>query len=362
MARAFEPSNKWVSRMDFYTVSEVWQSLIAEIRSVPATNFITCRLNPTLDTLASIARQTAALSTLGNVPLLPATESATQLGDYVIQPFENSVTGAEEVDVQVDILSSNTVVTDKASESEGNGTRRLATTGSLADSLTAACYTVIQFQSKYIGQLVGDCVVFQPSSNLNNPVQVCLPVSSAIPVYPAFTTDCFVSSASNTYSVASVSVARSADGLSICASLSASGTYCPGRTLASVTPDTPSAPAGCSSVASISENVITEAAALKAAGPVSLPGLVKIGQSAADFAPKAVYISASGTEDKEDFAANAQQASTSGSGSGSGDSTTGGTESTSAITEPPGTGSSWAASQHHVSGMLAGGLLLALVN
>eukprot|EP00913_Durusdinium_trenchii_P028719 g26934.t1 len=325
-------------------VSEVWQSLIAEIRSVPATNFITCRLNPTLDTLASIARQTAALSTLGNVPLLPATESATQLGDYVIQPFENSVTGAEEVDVQVDILSSNTVVTDKASESEGNGTRRLATTGSLADSLTAACYTVIQFQSKYIGQLVGDCVVFQPSSNLNNPVQVCLPVSSAIPVYPAFTTDCFVSSASNTYSVASVSVARSADGLSICASLSASGTYCPGRPVAS------------------SENVITEAAALKAAGPVSLPGLVKIGQSAADFAPKAVYISASGTEDKEDFAANAQQASTSGSGSGSGDSTTGGTESTSAITEPPGTGSSWAASQHHVSGMLAGGLLLALVN
>ena len=45
-----------------------------------ASNFISCRLNPTLDTLGSIAKQTAAQTALGNAPLLPGTDAATQLG------------------------------------------------------------------------------------------------------------------------------------------------------------------------------------------------------------------------------------------------------------------------------------------
>lgn len=45
-----------------------------------ASNFISCRLNPTLDTLGSIAQQTAAQTALGNAPLLPGTDAATQLG------------------------------------------------------------------------------------------------------------------------------------------------------------------------------------------------------------------------------------------------------------------------------------------
>ena len=62
-----------------------------------------------------------------------------------------------------------------------------------------------------------------------------------------------------------------------------------------MTPETESAPSGCGSVSAISASVQQEAAALKAAGPVILPGLVKLGEAVADFQPQAVYISAQGT-------------------------------------------------------------------
>lgn len=316
-ARAFEPSNKWVTRIAFEKVTDVWQNLIAAIRAVPAVNFVTCRIGPTLDTLVAIAKQTAAQSTLGTVPLLPATASATQVGDYVIEPSDNSVTGTTEIDVQVNLLSSGAEVAENAKGNSTNTTggnrrmrrkRRLAGTG-LSDTLTASCYTVVVNAGRYIGQLVGDCIIFSPSTALDNPVKVCLPTNPQIPVYGAFNLDCLVTVSSGVYSVAPMTVTKSTDGLSTCAQLSAPGTYCPGKIFGTGEPDR-SAPSGCGSVTAISDTVVTQAAVLKAAGPVSLPGLVKIGETVSSdgFAPQAVYISSSGTvQSVEDFAETAQQ-------------------------------------------------------
>ena len=55
-------------------------------------------------------------------------------------------------------------------------------------------------------------------------------------------------------------------------------------------------------MSAISANVQQEAAQLRANGPVTLPGLVKLGEAVADFEPKAVYISASGTTESKDAA------------------------------------------------------------
>lgn len=168
---------------------------------------------------------------------------------------------------------------------------------------------MVQNAGRYIGQLVGDCIIFNPSTPLDNPVQVCLPTSPQIPVYGAFNLDCLVTVNSGVYTVAPMTVTKSSDGLSTCASLSASGTYCPGKIFGTGEPDR-SAPSGCGSVTAISDTVTTQAAVLKAAGPVSLPGLVKIGETVSSdgFAPQAVYISSSGTvKSVEDFAETAQQ-------------------------------------------------------
>lgn len=186
--------------------------------------------------------------------------------------------------------------------------RRLAGTG-LSDTLTASCYTVVVNAGRYIGQLVGDCIIFSPSIALDNPVKVCLPTNPQIPVYGAFNLDCLVTVSSGVYSVAPMTVTKSTDGLSTCAQLSAPGTYCPGKIFGTGEPDR-SAPSGCGSVTAISDTVVTQAAVLKAAGPVSLPGLVKVGETVSSdgFAPQAVYISSSGTvQSVEDFAETAQQ-------------------------------------------------------
>eukprot|EP00435_Cladocopium_sp_Y103_P040018 s18_g10.t2 len=326
-ARAFEPSNKWVTRIAFEKVTDVWQNLIAAIRAVPAVNFVTCRINPTLDTLNAIAKQTNAQSNLGTFSLLPATASASRVGDYILEPFDNSVTGTAEIDVQVNLLSSGAVVAENAAANKTNSSgnrrmRRLSGTG-LSDTLTASCYTVVQNNGRYIGQLVGDCIIFNPSTALDNPVSVCLPTSPQIPVYGAFDMDCLVTVNSGVYTVFPVTVTKSSDGLSTCASLSASGTYCPGKMFSTGTPDR-TAPSGCGSVTAISDTVTTQAAVLKAAGPVSLPGLVKIGETVSSdgYTPQAVYISSSGTvQSVDDFAETAQQTGTNAPGSG-GSSTT----------------------------------------
>jgi len=347
VARAFEPSNRWVSRIAFERVTDVWQNLIATIRTVPATNFVTCRINPTLDTLGAIAKQTSAESNLGVVPLLPATESATQLGDYVITPSESSVTGTAEIDVEVNVVSSGAVVAESAKE-DGSTTattttgaaRRLATTG-LSDSLTSSCYTVVMESTRYVGQLVGDCMVFNPSTTLDNPVQVCLPINPQIPVYSAFGADALATHSDSKYTIFPVSVTRSSDSTSICASLSAAGTYCPAMAFNAGDP-TRSAPTGCNSVTQITQTVQSKAVELVANGPITLPGLVKLGEVAQDFAPPTVYLSSTGTvANVEAFADSAKESSTDGAGgSSSTSSTTSSTSqqgSTTDMTENPST-------------------------
>lgn len=325
IARAFEPSNRWVSRIAFERVTDVWQNLIATIRTVPATNFVTCRINPTLDTLGAIAKQTSAESNLGVVPLLPATESATQLGDYVITPSESSVAGTAEIDVEVNVVSSGAVVAESAKEDASTTAttstgpaRRLATTG-LSDSLTSSCYTVVTEGTRYVGQLVGDCMVFNPSTTLDNPVQVCLPINPQIPVYAAFGADVLAIQHSDkkTYTIFGVSVSRTGDSTSICASLKEAGTYCPGIAFNAGDP-TRSAPTGCNSVTKITQTVQSKAVELVANGPITLPGLVKIGEVAQDFAPPTVYLSSTGTvENVEAFAEEAKESSTDGTGGSS---------------------------------------------
>merc|ERR1719313_171895 len=259
------------------------------------TNFITCRLMPTFDSLMALALQEAPVPKLGNVEQVPGAEKDENLGGISVNvPTDaNNGTTANVIAFASD-LASNNLGNESSSRrlsflEPSDPARRLTTS-----TLTASCYTRVTYNSKYIGQLKGDCVAFSPSQPLASPAAVCMPIQTDIPVNPNFTVAAFGSKVGTTYSVLGGTVTVSADGLSYGGSVQASGTYCPILRHASYTAATTvSADSSCDAVAAQNAAIATQAATLISSG-FTFGGFVAAGQTAATTAPTGA-IGASGT-------------------------------------------------------------------
>eukprot|EP00933_Yihiella_yeosuensis_P031585 TRINITY_DN25161_c0_g1_i1.p1 TRINITY_DN25161_c0_g1~~TRINITY_DN25161_c0_g1_i1.p1 ORF type:complete len:2083 (+),score=389.33 TRINITY_DN25161_c0_g1_i1:87-6251(+) len=290
--RAMEPKNRWVQMLSHEKLVAMWSDAVDATRVAPMKNFIKCRLNPILDSIGGLAEGKLPVPSLGDVPVLPGGEGSSGVGDYTLgfQPATVSANGSK-VEVVLKLGTASAAVTSASGSNASNasvgtgrrlGLRQLATSGSLS-SLSASCYTMVKNNGKFIGQLVGDCLNFNPSTPLSSSMDVCLPITTTIPISSAFTVDGIGFQALNAvtkteYSVFAGTATRSSNNLKICTKVKDNGLYCPIRrksdyTSASVTSESN----GCPTVANIAQTVVTSAAALIASGQFSVAGLVQAG-------------------------------------------------------------------------------------
>merc|ERR1712166_1444136 len=173
--------------------------------------------------------------------------------------------------------------------------RNLQQSGSLT-SLEASCYALISNGAgQRVGQVLGNCIVFSPSSPLTGPAQVCLEIDSAIPVNPQFTHFAFAQRATNPHVTGAITISAlpntvtmSTDGKEMCANVQESATYCPSKTFAQTTgADVVSAEYSCGTLDAASSSVMSQANAFIQSGAyagVSLDGLSALASDAVDAA------------------------------------------------------------------------------
>eukprot|EP00931_Biecheleriopsis_adriatica_P024506 TRINITY_DN1524_c0_g1_i5.p1 TRINITY_DN1524_c0_g1~~TRINITY_DN1524_c0_g1_i5.p1 ORF type:complete len:3355 (+),score=611.69 TRINITY_DN1524_c0_g1_i5:877-10065(+) len=277
--RSFESQNKFVPMVDRDGVLQFWEMILTRVRASPAKQYIQCRLNPTLNTLLAIATGDFAEQKLADFPLLPGEEATQQVGDYQVKTFSDTIDGMTQVDLEMSVKSADGAVASATEAGTNTSTARRLSTTSLTDSLTASCYTLVKHSDKFVGQLIGDCVVFSPSSSLSGKAEICMPISGTVPVDPRFTVDAFASNSAETYTILSISATRTTDGTKLCGLVKDAGTYCPIRRYSDYTSSSvQSAPSGCSAIESVAEAVKVETNLKKSSGSLQIEGLVTEGE------------------------------------------------------------------------------------
>jgi hypothetical protein len=314
--RRVDPKNQWSKTLQQSKVLDIWQDIVNSVRIVPMKNFVNCRLNPTLSSLAAVASGTPPQPVLGSIPILPGSNSVSKVGDFVVNVDPTSVTGKESVDLTMGLVTASSVASDtnagaaaaKGTSTRGAGKSRLmqASTAAALTDLPPSCYTKVVQNGKNVGQLIGDCLTLKPSRQLSGGVNVCLPTQSTIAVSKDFTVDAFATKqADGTYSVYPTTATRSTDNLKICASVKDANTYCPIRRFADYTSAAvKSADGSCGAITAVAESVQQQAATMV---NVQVPGLVQKAAEAKTVASGAAFSSAGQVTNVSNFVAQAVQ-------------------------------------------------------
>lgn len=315
--RSFESENSWVTVPDHGRLTQLWDNVVMASRAGPLNNFIGCRINPTLQTLVAIANGELPTPTLGNASLIPQDEGAQDIGGVRVVTTAESNTLSTEVTIPLasepsfSLIGTGGAVPDdvvgpstgpSARNFRGYGDRysslyrgarhsrsgrNLQQSGSLT-SLEASCYALISNGAgQRVGQVLGNCIAFSPSSPLSGTAELCLQIDSAIPVNPQFTHFAFARVGANTaINALPNTVTMSTDGTQMCANVQESATYCPSKTFAQTTGvNVVSADYSCGTLEAASSSVLSQANAFIESGAyagVSLDGLSALASDAVD--------------------------------------------------------------------------------
>jgi hypothetical protein len=230
--------------------------------------------------------------------------------------------------------------------------RRMQSSTSLSN-LDASCYSIVQnAEGIVVGQLIGNCVGLEPARTLDGPVELCVPINTAISTNPAFTTKDFATQKSEgKFEVAGLSLTSKSTNLQLCANVQTAIVYCPIQRYQSYSGgNVDAADSSCSNLEQIQASVNAKKEEVVNSGGAAAAkekmGLVqkgeKVKETSNDFDSDdgegvAVFGSAGEIEDVEEFADNvkdtksvdektkedAAAAGVDTSGSGSGDTSSG---------------------------------------
>lgn len=234
--RQMIPVNSWGMNINQNALVQLFSSTVRAWRSQPINNFLTCRMGPSLSAVTAIASQSVQQVSLGKVCMSSGATSSTKVGGLDVKPPP----AAQSCGLATANLSAPLCVTfgsDSASSlaavTDGTGmaaTRLLAST-SVTNPYSASCFSLVVQNNITIGQLVGDCINFQPSASVAAPVTICMPISPTIPKNPNFTlaTAAVQVVRGQSYKVvaASLNASLSSGGSRICVSVRTPQTYCP---------------------------------------------------------------------------------------------------------------------------------------
>eukprot|EP00928_Gymnodinium_smaydae_P028841 TRINITY_DN21893_c0_g2_i3.p1 TRINITY_DN21893_c0_g2~~TRINITY_DN21893_c0_g2_i3.p1 ORF type:complete len:2987 (+),score=534.14 TRINITY_DN21893_c0_g2_i3:39-8963(+) len=103
--RAFSSVNTWMPVVQRWKLEELWDRVVQQVRARPLTNFVQCRMNPTLASLLAIATNELPTPKLGDFGVLPMKASSTKLGSVTLESTAGTNTGTQENLIAVSVDS-----------------------------------------------------------------------------------------------------------------------------------------------------------------------------------------------------------------------------------------------------------------
>mmetsp|Transcript_38397 Transcript_38397/g.71016 ORF Transcript_38397/g.71016 Transcript_38397/m.71016 type:complete len:1546 (-) Transcript_38397:207-4844(-) len=302
--RELQSLNDWVTTLQHWKFGMLWDTAVSQVRSRPVNNYINCRLSGVASALEAIAAGEFKALKLADALVLPGEAATTEAGGFRVSTDENTNTGTESKEISIGMEPADTVIGSSNStevarllQAWQSGRRLAAGEGNIEDGalfsesewdkaeeverrlatgvedLPASCYTVVKASQKYVGQLVGDCLQFTPTTALDGEVQICAPINTQIQQNPEFTRDGFGSKSTSLVTALSVTVTRSSNQLNLCTRVKDAGTYCPVRLHSDFDPATPSsadsltsADNSCGAVEAVTAQIATKTTVLKDSG------------------------------------------------------------------------------------------------
>lgn len=247
--RKQSPRNKWITKHSRMGLESMWENTAAELRVEPMRSFIKCRGEPRLQSLKGLAYDEVIQPGLCDLTLNQgSTRDNVCTTEVQLTPDSNSVAAATATNMTV--LSSSVL----AGSNRPNGTtsivsrrklrrpktakkdiwrRFLQTTGSTngvdISSLPASCFTIVKSSSdKFVGQLVGDCISFNPEQDLSAAAELTVGLNEELLVNGAFDVfDIGILTADYVEPLGSNQVTVTSTGESMTAYVKNQGTYCP---------------------------------------------------------------------------------------------------------------------------------------
>jgi len=278
--------NEWVTQLEQWQVNQAWEDAVMSVRAKPAANFLQCRINPTLETLLSIATAKLPVPSLGKAQVLPGQVSKSQMGDFQVSTSETTNTGKTSISIELklDSLGNNIGKNSTTKRRRLSVNRRLAAID--VNKMEASCYAVVKKDSKAVGQLIGDCAQFAPSGSLSGAAEVCFTINAAITVNSIFTKTGFAISANNAFTATTLTgVKMDSTGTKLCGGFKTAATYCPIKYLSNWTIGG-ALPSGfngaddsCGTLEAQTAIITKQATVLKAAGFTGSGSLVKVGET-----------------------------------------------------------------------------------
>jgi hypothetical protein len=286
--RKLEQVNYWVTSLEHWKVFQAWENAVQSVRAKPMANFLQCRINPTLDTLAAIAEAKLPVPTLGEAQVLPGQETTQEMGEFSVSTSKTTNTGSQSVKLvlALDGLGNNVGQNSTSRRLAQSSPRQLQSSSSTLDidKLEASCYAVVKVSSKAVGQLIGDCAQFSPSGTLTGPAEICFGINANIPVNPNMTKYGFALKGSNgVYTVQTGNVTLTTSGLKLCGNFQSANTYCPIKYDPNYTPGQAlpanyvGADDSCGTLKAVEQTISTSVKTLQDAGFQGSGNLVKVG-------------------------------------------------------------------------------------
>jgi hypothetical protein len=303
--RQMESVNQWVQTLRHDQLGLLWEQTVSLTRINPIQTFMTCRTQPLLSALTSLATQTYLPPKLGELGFLPRAAGEERIGGYLLnvsedsndqenvvtlglEPaatmegqvamerrrsrrslFYNALTDEQAFDSKIEFVSKKFL-----SSTDKNRWLQVSNSGSELAQLPASCYTNVKATSKYVGQIIGDCLSLALDQPLAAAVEVCFPLQGEIPVNMAFTTYDFgrkaaISGGSATETIApmGISVTLSGTGETLCGLVQDQAVYCPIRRYSDYTSTSVvSADTSCDAVEQVNQQIQTQTTQLVADG------------------------------------------------------------------------------------------------
>lgn len=255
--RATEKKNVWMQTLAHGKLKQVWDKVVFAVRSGPTANLARCRAGSLLDFMTSIAKRENPAISIGTAELLPGVAQGGTFGGVELTTTTESTTNKTEIQLH------------KKPASVNDGNQRLRLRRRLADitigSFSASCWSsVVNSAGLVVGQIIGDCIVFNPDIALNAPVRICLPINAKIAVNPDFDTYDFGDQLDRTQLVLGKTTELGSGGSALCADIQESLTYCPIKRLSTTEgSDVVARSNDCAEMAAIAQLVEQRSAEIK---------------------------------------------------------------------------------------------------
>jgi len=203
-----------------------------------------CSLNPLkkdLETIAchcgsnneACAGVTDAIMPIGDIDIVAGEEEVIRVGPVQVAVFTDSVSSEDDVlNVEIGIESSDSLLVFTSSSSR-RVRRSLVATEGAEKARSASCFAIVKNEEgTVVGQVVGDCVSFDPSAPLANEVELCMHAKTSIPVdYEVFVVAGVASMDSTSKAVTALDQVVTVKEGKYCAMVTAAGVYCPTRNI-----------------------------------------------------------------------------------------------------------------------------------